>query len=180
MLDCLFSQLETTGTLCDFQQQPRQARHPWDWEELYRDPKLAIGLLRIYRLDPIPLHDHPGTTGLQITLSDRLQCEQFNLLGKQNGTAGNLTLQRAYDRTLKPGSVISIFTPESGAIHALQSHTEQSIQCCLLFDPYRESERRWFFPLYRTQRQTAHLEVSSFQRPLTREVTRHEASILKD
>lgn len=160
-LACLWDQLRAGGELDAFERRPRQSARPWDWQELHRDRRLLVGLLRIYRHDPIPLHDHPGSTGIQLTLTGRLETEQFDL-ATGGPSPAPATLRRVSRRTMEPGTV-SFFTPTCGNIHRLHSETGHSIQCCVLFDPYREGERRWFFPLSHSAPDQRHIEVSSLQ-----------------
>ena len=39
----------------------------WGWQPYVSEPQIRIGLLSVYRNAPIPIHDHPGASGFQMS-----------------------------------------------------------------------------------------------------------------
>ena len=129
-----------------YRHQARKKCHPWCWEILYLDSLVAAGLLCIDQDSPIPLHDHPGSIGIQMLLYGQLYLEQFDKQGAGCKSKRTASLRRSHTRHLTLGD-ISCFSPREGNVHRLRSESPRSIQLCLLIHPYEESARAWYFPL---------------------------------
>lgn len=116
------------------------------WSTLHQDEGTKAGLLCIDRNSPVPMHDHPGSAGVQMLLCGEVSLEQFNPESTNERSVRAVKLRRHRCATLHPGN-ISYFTATAGNIHHLHSRTRRSILLCLLIRPYQEAQRAWYFPL---------------------------------
>jgi len=117
----------------------------WLWRRLIRDTGITGGILVIDRDQPVPMHDHPGATGMLRVLKGKVEVWQYDCSGP-DATNGDAILELASHRILRPGDV-AFLTPERGNIHTLRA---QSRTCHLLdyfIPPYQRSKRTWYLPV---------------------------------
>lgn len=120
----------------------------WLWQRLTREPVLNGGILTVARGRDVPLHDHPGATGLLRVLAGELEVWQFDRL-PVNGSQlhdGLADLQRVSHRVLRPGDT-AVLSPAHGNIHALRARSSECSMLDYFIPPYRRSTRSWYEPL---------------------------------
>jgi len=124
----------------------------WDWNSFSDDAELRIGLLTIYKDKPIPIHDHPGATGLLLVLEGHLNLAEYQLQHiKQMSKISCAGLSCVSEKDIYRGECAHI-TPHSGNIHAVSSESEACIVLDILFTSYDESKRNWYTPTSKENR----------------------------
>jgi hypothetical protein len=119
----------------------------WLWQRLTRETELNGGILNIEKGQPVPLHDHPGATGMLQVLEGELEVWQFDSL---QGSASHrdkehTVLQRVSRRILHPGDNASL-SPNKGNIHALRAVSRECSMLDYFIPPYVRSARSWYEP----------------------------------
>jgi hypothetical protein len=119
----------------------------WLWQRLTREANLKGGILNIDSDAAVPLHDHPGASGMLRVLTGEVEVWQFDRQpdDSDNTDAGQATLQRVSRKILGPGET-AVLLPESGNIHALRSVSTQCSMLDYFIPPYQRSERCWYQP----------------------------------
>jgi hypothetical protein len=113
---------------------------------LAQSPSYQLSLLGIHPLRPIPLHDHPGVTGVHRVLAGRLRIRHFEL---DEGPApeGNLVrLEHSAGGEYGSGDFDGL-SPHSGNIHNLKATRSGAVLLSLQLPPCRVEEQHWYFPL---------------------------------
>ena len=125
----------------------------WLWQRLIKDSNINGGILSINNDQPVPLHDHPGASGMLRIISGETEVWQFDEINsgnnsreKNGGDQDIVELELAMHRVLKPGDV-ALLTPEQGNIHALRALTAQCSMLDFFIPPYERSQRSWYKPL---------------------------------
>lgn len=137
----------------DYQQALRSAHHcsprsdrPWRFNSLIDTPQLRVGLLTLFRFAAIPLHDHPGSCGVQWLLSGKVRVCNYDLEpGDKNGRR-LVSLNRAVANEYQDGETAS-FHQQSGNLHEISSISARSVLLSLMVRPYDERDRSWYFPV---------------------------------
>lgn len=119
----------------------------WLWQRLTRESGLNGGILTIEKEQPVPLHDHPGATGMLRVLEGELEVWQFDRL---QGSASHrdkehAVLQRVSRRILHPGDT-ALLSPDKGNIHALRAISRECSMLDYFIPPYVRSARTWYEP----------------------------------
>ena len=98
---------------------------------------------------PVPLHDHPGSSGALFLLSGSVEVVQYDHtnLHTQSNCAGLALLHRTGHAVLAEKEV-SIFGAQNGNIHGLNSKEKSSVMLNILLDPYPPGDRSWYIPIY--------------------------------
>jgi len=126
----------------------QQTSQPWDWHPLLDSDDVRAGVLTVYPGHAIPLHDHPGSTGLLIVLEADVTIRQYDLStpAKHKPLHRPVELTMLHEYRFSPAGY-TVFGPCSGNIHTLEAGDKP----CTLFDvllaPYRDHERSWYMPL---------------------------------
>jgi hypothetical protein len=119
----------------------------WGWKPYVSEPELNIGLLRIYKNNPIPIHDHPGASGVLLVLEGELKIDEFEIEHVvENESIRLANLSRNHQKNLKT-SQFSIITPDEGNIHSLSTTSDVCTVLDVLLQPYDESKRTWYLPV---------------------------------
>lgn len=120
----------------------------WMWQRLTREPVLNGGILTVGQAQDVPLHDHPGATGLLRLLTGELEVWQFDRLpaSARQQADGLSELQRVTHRVLRPGDT-AILSPLHGNIHALRARSGECSMLDYFIPPYTRSARTWYEPL---------------------------------
>jgi redox-sensitive bicupin YhaK (pirin superfamily) len=120
----------------------------WLWQRLTQENDIKGGILNIEQGQDVPLHDHPGATGMIRVLSGEVEVWQFDRLEIAPAVVadGQAVLERVAHRVLRPGD-IAILSPGSGNIHALRAHSQQCSMLDYFIPPYVRSERTWYRPV---------------------------------
>lgn len=151
-LSCLNDALCQTAAyrkLCAGAQYSSSDHKPWLWQKLYQDTRIRIGLLTVYKRQPVPLHDHPGSSGALFLLTGSVEIDQYDHMNlySQSDCAGLVLLHRTGNAVLTEREV-SIFGVQHGNIHGLNSKTESSVMLNVLLEPYAPGDRSWYIPIY--------------------------------
>lgn len=120
----------------------------WLWQRLTRLSGINGGILTIEREQDVPLHDHPGATGMVRILSGELEVWQFDRprVSAPTEQETQAVLERVSHRILRPGD-IAILSPDKGNIHALRSKSETCSMLDYFIPPFERSVRTWYQPL---------------------------------
>jgi len=118
----------------------------WLWQRLTRESSIKGGLLTIEQSQDVPLHDHPGATGMVRILSGEVEVWQFDRSAAVSKTEGLAVLERVTHRVMRPGD-IAILSPDRGNIHALRARTKECSILDYFIPPYGRSERTWYQPV---------------------------------
>jgi hypothetical protein len=119
----------------------------WLWQRLTKESTVKGGILTIERAHDVPLHDHPGATGLVRVLSGEVEAWQFDPAVKTtDGSGDHVALELVTHRVMQPGD-IAVLSPDSGNIHALRARSKQCSMLDYFIPPYERSERTWYQPV---------------------------------
>lgn len=120
--------------------------HFWLWQRLIKDKNINGGVLNIDNGQIVPLHDHPGATGMVRVISGEVEVWQFDKPNTKNKSPDNICeLKRVSHRILQAGDM-TVLTPENGNIHALRSNSKTASMLDFFIPPYDKSQRSWYQP----------------------------------
>ena len=119
----------------------------WLWQRLTREPDLNGGILTVEQGQDVPLHDHPGATGMLRVLAGELEVWQFDRLQQTVPPGANeqTVLQRVSHRKLLPGDT-ALLSPHRGNIHALRAISRECSMLDYFIPPYNRQKRTWYEP----------------------------------
>lgn len=117
----------------------------WLWQRLIREEGILGGILNITSQQNVPLHDHPGATGILRVLTGNVEVWQFDLYIEDALPPGPeyVVLRRVSHRLLRPGDA-AVLLPDSGNIHALRATTPQCSMLDYFIPPYKRHRRSWY------------------------------------
>ena len=119
----------------------------WLWQRLTKESTVKGGILNIERDQDVPLHDHPGATGMVRVLTGEVEVWQFDRAVKAADRSGDhAVLELVTHRVMQPGD-IAVLSPDSGNIHALRARSKQCSMLDYFIPPYKRSERTWYRPV---------------------------------
>jgi PCO_ADO len=119
----------------------------WLWQRLTKESTVKGGILNIERDQDVPLHDHPGATGMVRVLTGEVEVWQFDRAVKAADRSGDHdVLELVTHRVMQPGD-IAVLSPDSGNIHALRAHSRECSMLDYFIPPYERSERTWYRPV---------------------------------
>lgn len=123
----------------------------WLWQRLIKQRNLNGGILTIDDNQLVPLHDHPGATGIVRIISGEAEICLFdetreNNVKQNKSEQGIAELVQVSRRVLRSGDT-AVLTPHMGNIHALKSLSKQCRMLDFFIPPYEISQRSWFEPL---------------------------------
>jgi hypothetical protein len=119
----------------------------WLWQRLTRASDINGGILNIEQGKDVPLHDHPGATGMVRVLTGEVDVWQFDLIPMTAEPADtSVVLELVTHRVMQPGD-IAVLSPDSGNIHALRARSKTCSMLDYFIPPYVRSERSWFLPV---------------------------------
>jgi len=146
----LLQQLDTDGNeyQAAVQASYESGNRFWLWQGLTKESGIKGGILNIEQGRDVPLHDHPGATGMIRVLSGEVEVWQFDRMeSAPAGVAdGQAVLERVARRVLHAGDV-AILSPDSGNIHALGARSRHCSMLDYFIPPYVRSERTWYQPV---------------------------------
>jgi len=133
----------------DFSQQVSNAWESgnrfWVWQRLTREKDILGGILSIEKGQDIPMHDHPGATGMVRILEGEAEVWQYDVVARTDST-GQVELKQHLHRRLKPGDT-AFLLPTKGNIHTLRSITSECRMLDYFIPPYQRMERKWYVPI---------------------------------
>ena len=119
----------------------------WLWQRLTKESTVKGGVLNIERDQDVPLHDHPGATGMVRVLTGEVEVWQFDRAVKALDRSGDhAVLELVTHRVMQPGD-IAVLSPDSGNIHALRARSRECSMLDYFIPPYERSERTWYRPV---------------------------------
>ncbi|MEN8207212.1 MAG: hypothetical protein ABFS24_14565 [Pseudomonadota bacterium] len=118
----------------------------WLWQRLVKDNGIKGGILNIEQGQDVPLHDHPGATGMVRVLTGEVEVWQFDRPIAAPDVNAEAVLERVTHRILGPGD-IALLSPDNGNIHALRACSKTCRMLDYFIPPYVRSERSWFLPV---------------------------------
>ena len=146
----LLRQLDVTGS--DFQEAVQSSYESgnrfWLWQRLTKESGIKGGILNIEQEQDVPLHDHPGATGMVRVLTGEVEVWQFDRPESAPSVVANgqAVLERVTHCVMRPGD-IAMLSPDSGNIHALRARSKTCSMLDYFIPPYERSERTWFQPV---------------------------------
>jgi len=124
----------------------------WLWQRLIKEKNINGGILNIDRQQLVPLHNHPGATGMVRILHGTAEVWLFDEVDNKhldqnaNPTGGQrVELLRRSRRVLQAGDM-AVLTPDQGNIHALRSVSKACSMLDFFIPPYDRSQRSWYEP----------------------------------
>jgi len=118
----------------------------WGWQPALASPDLSVGTLTVWRDSDIPLHDHPGSTGLLLVLEGKVRVRSYRLTDDLDSGNAPLELELTADKTIGAGELWQ-FGPYQHNIHSLQSVDGDCRIFDVLFSPYQLQQRSFFMPI---------------------------------
>ena len=119
----------------------------WLWQRLTKESTIKGGVLNIERNQDVPLHDHPGATGMVRVLTGEVEVWQFDHAEKAADKSGDFdVLELVTHRVMQPGD-IAVLSPDRGNIHALRARSKQCSMLDYFIPPYERSKRTWYQPV---------------------------------
>ena len=146
----LLRQLDVAGS--DFQDAVQSSYESgnrfWLWQRLTKESGIKGGVLNMEQNQDVPLHDHPGATGMVRVLTGEVEVWQFDRpeISPSVVADDRAMLKRVTHRVMRPGD-IALLSPDSGNIHALRSLSKTCSMLDYFIPPYERSERTWFQPV---------------------------------
>ena len=145
----LLQQLDTTGN--EFQtavlESYESGNRFWLWQRLTKESGINGGILNIEQGQDVPLHDHPGATGMVRVLTGEVEVWQFDRAVKATDRSGDHdVLELVTHRVMQPGD-IAVLSPDRGNIHALRARSKQCSMLDYFIPPYERSKRTWYQPV---------------------------------
>jgi len=159
---CLFSVFSESSS---FAAKP-ETNQPWGWVPFLECADVKVGVLTVFRNCDIPLHDHPGSTGLLIVLRGRVRIESYQMAidADLHGTQP-LELEQTGDVELAEGQS-NHFGPSENNIHSLQAIDDDCVLFDVLFCPYQPALRSYYLPVTEKSA-TGSLYVTRLRKPLS-------------
>lgn len=118
----------------------------WLWQRLIKHKNINGGILNIDDSHIVPLHDHPGATGMVRVMSGEVEAWQFDTLNAKNKSPDDMyQLKRVSHKILQAGDM-AVLTPENGNIHALRSISKTASMLDFFIPPYETKHRSWYQP----------------------------------
>lgn len=117
----------------------------WLWQRLIKSEHLDGGILNIDKSHIIPLHDHPGATGMVRVISGETEVWQFEKVGDINSPTDNAELKLLFHGILGPSDMAKV-TPKHGNIHALRSVSDECAMLDFFIPPFDRRELLFFEP----------------------------------
>ena len=119
-------------------------RH-WYCQRLIDNEQVQANLLTIYQGQPLPLHDHPGSNGMQLVISGKAHVRRYNLAQNVKSDHADVALIKIADRLLGMGEV-DVFTSDRGNIHGMRAMSSRCIVLDITMPPSQHENASWYLP----------------------------------
>jgi len=126
--------------------EPDENNPRWGWQPALASPDLSVGTLTVWRDSDIPLHDHPGSTGLLLVLEGKVRVRSYQLTDDLDNGNAPVELELTADEVISAGEYWQ-FGPYQHNIHSLQSVDGDCRIFDVLFSPYQLQQRSFFMPI---------------------------------
>jgi len=117
----------------------------WLWQRMVRSRRLDGGILNIDQTQMIPLHDHPGATGMVRIISGEAEAWKFQRTDPEKHASGKAELKLVFHGILRPGDTATV-TPQNGNIHALRSVSKECRMLDFFIPPFDRRSLLYFEP----------------------------------
>lgn len=141
LLAWIYSELNNTEPTLDTEQTAG-----WRWRPKMDTNQLRIGFLTLHENKSVPIHDHPGSSGLLVILKGRLLVQQFQRSDSNSSTRRTIELTRTEEHEAGPGE-FAIISPDHGNIHSIRAIEGPCFVLDILLSPYSERERGWYMSI---------------------------------
>jgi hypothetical protein len=120
----------------------------WVWQELGEKSFQRAGMLTIFANAPMPMHDHPGTSGAALILHGSVRIKQFDIKAVHDSDHRSMVeLIKTNESIYHQGALASFFA-ERGNIHTLEAVSDCCAALCVHINAYDWSDRHWYFPVF--------------------------------
>ncbi len=117
----------------------------WLWQRMTKSVRMDGGILNIDDRQMIPLHDHPGATGMVRIISGEAEVWKLERVDADRGRPGKAQLEVLFRGILRPGDTATV-TPENGNIHALRSVSKECRMLDFFIPPFDRASLLFFAP----------------------------------
>ncbi len=107
----------------------------WFWQRMLRHLGVDGGILTVERSQMIPLHDHPGATGMVRVISGEVEVWKFRRVDAEPHAPGEAQLKRVFRGILRPGDTATV-SPTGGNIHALRAISPETRMLDFFIPPF--------------------------------------------
>ena len=119
----------------------------WGWQPYVNEPEIRIGLLRVYKNDSVPIHDHPGASGMLVILEGELTLNEYQLEQSDQYNQMQLASLSMTGQQNLVSNQYALITPDQANLHSLSAASDVCIILDVLLTPYAEEQRSWFTPV---------------------------------
>ena len=119
---------------------------PWISYDILSTPVMWAGLTTFYGFNPITLHDHPGSYGVQRIVSGKARIKLYQHTSDSDPQQSLVSLEKVVDREFVKDES-AYFTRFSCNLHELVSLTPRCILLSIMVHPYKPHDRSWYFPV---------------------------------
>jgi hypothetical protein len=122
------------------------AQSPVFHASLVEDHQCRLSLVGIHRFAPIPVHDHPHMTGVQLVVHGRVRVRNYRVSAVVRDPS-LVKLECVADLTLGAGATATI---ENGAnnLHGMEALNLTAVCLALQTPPVAAERQAWYFPTY--------------------------------
>jgi hypothetical protein len=117
---------------------------PWLFQKLVETERTLSGILTLFRVSPVPMHDHPASHGAQLLLDGECRIRQYEPMQSFSDANRVVLLERKTDELLTRGD-IAAYTPWLLNIHQFQPVTSRCHLFTFSVKPDTGIGRSWFF-----------------------------------
>ncbi len=117
----------------------------WLWQRMIRTNRLDGGILNIERSQMIPLHDHPGATGMVRIISGEAEAWTMTRTDRDRHAPGAAELKLVSRHILRPGDMAMV-TPDNGNIHALRAVSKDCRMLDFFIPPFNRRTLLYYKP----------------------------------
>ena len=115
-------------------------------ETLVEDHHCRLSLIGIHRFAPIPVHDHPRTTGVQLVLHGRVQVRNYRI-SEVVREPSLVRLECVAESVLGVGSTAAV-EDRTNNLHGLQALNLNAVCLALQAPPLAAERQAWYFPTH--------------------------------
>jgi len=125
-------------------QKTDSASENWHWKELISQKEYNAGILCLDANKQIPIHDHPGSSGLLFVLHGELEVTEYRQINSQTPLTTELVPYKI--STIKAYQFCS-FGKDAGNIHSIKAINKDCFILDILISPYDLQQRKWYLPI---------------------------------
>ena len=142
------------------------AHNPVFHESLAEERRCRLSLVGIHRFAPIPVHDHPHTTGVQLVVHGRVRVRNYRI-SEVVREPSLVKLECVADSTLGAGATAAV---EAGAnnLHGLQAQNLTAVCLALQTPPLAAERQAWYFPTHPLEGHHQHAAWNRIVKPARR------------